>query len=178
MSDVVIIVGVLSFTTSVDIVVGNGGVVFPYARRAGSARLCDTMVRSCHLRRGVGVDQGVLAGAEFLVDAPARRGWCCLRPTALRSRYPPAASQHWRAACLQRCCCGAPIRWADVSRSSGLVSAGRRSLRPIAGRSSGRGRRHRYLPASVHRKRLAAHGFQNVASQRQQRSPAVAQGRS
>lgn len=70
-SDVVVIVDVLSFTTSVDIAVGNGAVVFPYRATAemlpAFARSVDALVARHGRRPGTGYS----LAPSSLVDIPA-----------------------------------------------------------------------------------------------------------
>ncbi|MEZ4707766.1 MAG: 2-phosphosulfolactate phosphatase [Caldilineaceae bacterium] len=79
-SDVVIIVDVLSFTTCVDIVVGNGGVVYPYRgaaeELAGFAQARDALYAQPGRQRGEGYTLApsslvtMPAGTRFVLPSP------------------------------------------------------------------------------------------------------------
>jgi 2-phosphosulfolactate phosphatase len=81
-SDAVVIVDVLSFTTCVDIVVGNGAVVYPYRWRDASAlayaqSLDAILARPRHQR-----DAGYSLSPASLITIPAAHVWCCRLPMA------------------------------------------------------------------------------------------------
>lgn len=131
-SEVVIIVDVLSFTTSVDIVVGNGGFVFPFAGKpealAGYAQSVNALFAS-HTRQS---DAAYSLSPSSLVDIPA--GTRLVLPSPNGSTLSLATGgAHTLAGCLRNARTVAQRAGQLGSRIS-VIAAGERwadgSLRP------------------------------------------------
>ena len=128
-SDVIVIVDVLSSSTSVDVAVGNGASSTPIgARRMNSPRL---RLRSTPRRstRDGNRPMATRWPLPHSQPSPAARGPCCLRPTAQPSRWPQVTCRRWRAVCAMP----RPSRQraAQLGRRISVIAAGERWPGPL-----------------------------------------------
>lgn len=91
-SDGIVVVDVLSFTTAVDIVTARGGVIFPYPLKGDAAvAYGDSLNAQRASHRGTGYSLSPAVAADLRPDT----AWCSRRPTEPRCPL---------GRIIQRCC--------------------------------------------------------------------------
>lgn len=131
-SNVVIIVDVLSFTTSVDIAVGNGAVVFPYRGTAEALQPFAASAGAIVARHGRQPGAGYSLSPSSLVDIPA--GTRIVLPSPNGSKLSLAAGTAVTLAGCLRNATAVAARASQLGRRISVIAAGERwpdgSLRP------------------------------------------------
>lgn len=131
-SDVVVVVDVLSFTTSVDVAVGRGAVIFPYRGTAADLQPFAAQVNALVARHGRQPGAGYSLSPGSLTDIPA--GTRLVLPSPNGSTLSLAAGTAVTLAGCLRNATAVAARAGQLGRRISVIAAGERwpdgSLRP------------------------------------------------